>query len=60
MSKEEKYSWEKYQEEFKKQESCAMKHYGWQCPKCGKVNAPWRGYCNCKEEEFPKKREIYS
>lgn len=21
--------------------------YGWVCPKCGKVNAPWKDSCNC-------------
>ena len=21
--------------------------YGWICPICGKVNAPWKDYCNC-------------
>lgn len=21
--------------------------YGWICPKCGKVNAPWKDSCNC-------------
>ena len=21
--------------------------YGWVCPKCGKVLAPWMGECNC-------------
>jgi hypothetical protein len=20
---------------------------GWVCPKCGKVNAPWKGSCDC-------------
>ena len=21
--------------------------YGWVCPKCGRVNAPWKGTCDC-------------
>jgi hypothetical protein len=20
---------------------------GWECPKCGTINAPWKGSCNC-------------
>ena len=22
-------------------------NYGWVCPKCGRVNAPWMGWCGC-------------
>lgn len=24
---------------------------GWICPRCGKVNAPFMGWCDCKPEE---------
>jgi len=23
--------------------------YGWVCPKCGRVNAPWKGTCDCSK-----------
>ena len=23
-------------------------NYGWVCPVCGKVNAPWASQCTCK------------
>ena len=23
--------------------------YGWVCPKCGRVNAPWKDHCDCTE-----------
>lgn len=23
-------------------------NYGWVCPACGKVNAPWANQCTCK------------
>lgn len=23
--------------------------YGWICPKCGRVNAPWKGTCDCSK-----------
>jgi len=23
------------------------KQYGWICPKCGRVNAPWKDSCDC-------------
>lgn len=22
--------------------------YGWECPRCGQINAPWAPHCNCK------------
>jgi len=22
-------------------------NYGWLCPRCNKVNAPWKGQCDC-------------
>lgn len=25
----------------------AIYQYGWVCPKCGRVNAPWKGTCDC-------------
>ena len=27
-----------------------MKNYGWVCPVCGKVNAPWVDACNCHKK----------
>lgn len=24
--------------------------YGWACPRCGKVNAPWANQCTCHRE----------
>ena len=27
---------------------------GWLCPRCGRVNAPFIAFCNCKKEEFDK------
>lgn len=27
--------------------SSSSMQYGWVCPKCGKVNAPWKDSCNC-------------
>lgn len=29
--------------------------YGWVCPKCGKVNAPWKDHCDCTESYDPWK-----
>ena len=26
--------------------------YGWVCPKCGKVLAPWMGECNCYKKNY--------
>lgn len=23
---------------------------GWECPRCGRINAPWKSYCDCKKE----------
>ena len=22
-------------------------HRGWECPRCGKINAPWKEECSC-------------
>ena len=27
---------------------------GWVCPRCGRVNAPWMGQCNCQDRVFRK------
>lgn len=24
--------------------------YGWECPRCGKINAPWARQCDCSRE----------
>ena len=24
--------------------------YGWACPRCGKINAPWANQCTCQRE----------
>lgn len=26
--------------------------YGWICPRCGQVNAPWMAFCSCKKENL--------
>lgn len=23
---------------------------GWKCPRCGRINAPWKSHCDCTEE----------
>jgi predicted RNA-binding Zn-ribbon protein involved in translation (DUF1610 family) len=25
-----------------------MNNFGWECPRCGKINAPWNPSCDCK------------
>ena len=30
-------------------------HRGWECPRCGKINAPWKEECRCyKEPSYSK------
>lgn len=24
---------------------------GWECPRCNKINAPWKGHCDCRKED---------
>ena len=26
--------------------------WGWECPRCGRVNAPWMPYCNCQITQY--------
>jgi len=40
--KEMKELWEKFENIKRKPTST-----GWICPSCGKVNAPWKGECDC-------------
>lgn len=35
-----------------------MEKYGWICPRCGKVNAPWVAECNCSADFAPWWRKI--
>ena len=28
--------------------------YGWICPRCGRVNAPWTGQCDCSGNIYKK------
>lgn len=30
--------------------------FGWECPKCGKVNAPWVQSCDCFEKAKEKQQ----
>lgn len=30
-----------------------MEKYGWICPRCGKVNAPWVAECGCAPDYRP-------
>ena len=35
---------------------------GWECPKCGRVNAPWKEQCSCSEpglSSWPLQNEPY-
>lgn len=25
---------------------------GWECPRCGKILAPWMAYCDCKKSNW--------
>jgi hypothetical protein len=29
-----------------------MEHYGWICPRCGQIYAPWVESCDCKPEKL--------
>ena len=36
---------------------CKYKHdnitnRGWECPRCGRINAPWMPYCNCQRNQY--------
>ena len=26
--------------------------YGWECPRCGKINAPWKSQCDCTRNNW--------
>jgi hypothetical protein len=26
-----------------------MTNLGWECPRCGKINAPWNPFCDCNK-----------
>ena len=26
--------------------------YGWECPRCGQINAPWVSHCDCKKNYY--------
>lgn len=25
---------------------------GWECPRCGRINAPWKSQCNCSKNNY--------
>lgn len=35
-----------------------MDKYGWICPRCGKVNAPWAPECECSADVMPWWKEL--
>ena len=34
--------------------------YGWECPRCGRINAPWLPYCDCDPADYEQTEETES
>jgi len=32
--------------------------WGWECPRCGRVNAPWMPYCNCQITQTETQEQV--